>query len=182
MSDPSLWSVRVNVRVIADCCFIGSHVLKPGYESEIVLEIAHRTMSVKSDPIAEITTAFAREGIPGYVFLEGELPEVAKVVHGISYVFRKIPPRLVQLEQRVALLEPRNPLSEPIKVAIGEERSNRNDIVPLLRSVPRSARASCQRFLHVPNLGRTPEWQTISRLPNAVSANSPSPHFTHLVT
>ena len=81
-----------------------------------MLDIAHRTIRVNSPPIADITTAFAREGIPGLVFLEGELPEVAKAVRGIYNVISKFPPRLVPLEQRVALLAPRNPLSGPIEV------------------------------------------------------------------
>ena len=116
VSDPALWSVRVWVRVSAVGCFTASHVLKPGYESEIVLQIAHRTIRADPRPSADITSAFAREGIPGYVFLEGELPEVAKAVRGIFYVFSKVPPRLVPLEQRVALLAPHNPLSDPIEV------------------------------------------------------------------
>ena len=93
-----------------------SHFLKPGYESQIVLDIAHRMITVKSPPIVDITTAFAREGIPGLVFLEGELPEVAKAVRGIYNVLSKFPPRLVPLEQCIALLVPHNPLSGPIEV------------------------------------------------------------------
>ena len=64
----------------------------------------------------DITTAFAREGIPGLVFLEGELPEVAKAVRGIYNVLSKFPPCLVPLEQHVALLMPHNLLSGPIEV------------------------------------------------------------------
>jgi hypothetical protein len=48
VSDPSLWSVRVKVRVSAHFHFTASHVLKPGYESEIVLQIAHRTILTRS--------------------------------------------------------------------------------------------------------------------------------------
>ena len=117
-SDPSLWSIHVKVRVITDCCFTVSHILKPGYKSEIVLAIAHRTLpdDFASAPRVDISSAFAREGIPGYVFLEGELPEVAKAVHGLYYVFGNLPPHLVPLEQHVALLAPHNPLSSPIGV------------------------------------------------------------------
>ena len=81
-----------------------------------MLDIAHHTIRVNSPPIADITTAFAREGILGLVFLEGELPEVAKAVCGIYNVLSKFPPCLVPLEQHVALLTPHNPLSGPIKV------------------------------------------------------------------
>ncbi|KAN0135072.1 hypothetical protein V8E53_006963, partial [Lactarius tabidus] len=117
ISDPSLWSVRVKVRVTADRCFTASHILKPGYESKIVLVIAHRALPVDSAPSADITTAFAREGIPGHVFLEGELPEVAKAICGLFYVFGNFPPRLIPLEHRVALLAPHNLLCEPIEVS-----------------------------------------------------------------
>jgi hypothetical protein len=116
ISDPSLWSVHVKVRVTANLCFTVSHILKPGYESEVVLAIAHRALPVNSAPSADITTAFAREGIPGHVFLEGELPEVAKAIRGLFYVFGNFPPRLIPLEHRVALLAPHNPLCEPIEV------------------------------------------------------------------
>jgi hypothetical protein len=116
ISDPSLWSVCVKVRVTTDRCFTASHILKPGYESKIVLAIAHCVLPVNSAPSTDITTAFACEGIPGHVFLEGKLPEVAKAIRGLFYIFSNFPPRLIPLEHRVALLAPHNPLCEPIEV------------------------------------------------------------------
>jgi hypothetical protein len=116
VSDPLLWSVRVKVQVTADCCFMTSHVLKPGYESEVVLAIAHHALPVDSAPSVDITTTFAREGIPGYVFLEGELPEVARAVCNIFNVLNNKTLHLVPLEHRCALLAPQNPLAGPIEV------------------------------------------------------------------
>ena len=108
----SSWSVRLKGSV-RHFCFTVSHAFKPGYESEIVLQVAHRTNLVNPRPSANIASVFAREGILGYVFLEGELPEVAKAVRGLFYVVNNLAPRRVPLEQRAALLAPRNPLSDP---------------------------------------------------------------------
>jgi hypothetical protein len=43
VSDPSLSSVRIKVRVSAGCYFTASDAYKPGYKGNIELQIAHRT-------------------------------------------------------------------------------------------------------------------------------------------
>ncbi|KAI9429356.1 hypothetical protein H4582DRAFT_2065376 [Lactarius indigo] len=94
--DPHLWSVRV----------------KPGHESNLVMQITRRaSLGNKLD----IVSVFARAGIPGFIFLEGNLSDVTRAVCGLVTVFTHLAPRLVPLEQRVALLSPRNPLSRPIE-------------------------------------------------------------------
>jgi hypothetical protein len=60
--------------------------------------------------------AFACAGIPGFVFLEGKLPQVTRVVRDIFNVLNNETPCLVPLEHRCALLAPQNPLAGPIKV------------------------------------------------------------------
>jgi hypothetical protein len=64
---------------------------------------------------ANIVSVFARPGIPGYIFLEGSLSEVTRAVQDLATVFHNLPPRLLPMEQRIALLSPHNPLSRPIE-------------------------------------------------------------------
>ncbi|KAH9162307.1 hypothetical protein EDB89DRAFT_2079838 [Lactarius sanguifluus] len=97
--DPHLWSVCV----------------KPGHESDLVMQIAQRTSLGDKPPVADIASVFARAGIPGLIFLEGNLIEVTRAVRDLVTVLTRIPPFLVPLEQRVALLSPCNPLSRSIK-------------------------------------------------------------------
>jgi hypothetical protein len=83
-----------------------SDIFKPGSETDIVLQIAHRTNLANPRPSTDITSVFAREGIPGYIFLEGELPQVARAVRDIFNVFNNVTPHLVPLEHHCALLSP----------------------------------------------------------------------------
>ncbi|KAH9177216.1 hypothetical protein EDB89DRAFT_1902451 [Lactarius sanguifluus] len=89
--------------------------VKPGHESDLVMQIAQRTSLGDKPPVADIASVFARAGIPGLIFLEGNLIEVTRAVRDLVTVLTRIPPFLVPLEQRVALLSPRNPLSRSIK-------------------------------------------------------------------
>ncbi len=79
------------------------------------MQIGRRTILGDSSRRPDIASVFARPAIPGYIFLEGSLFEVGRAVQDLVTVFNHIAPRLVPLEQRVALLSPRNPLSRPIK-------------------------------------------------------------------
>ncbi|KAH9019731.1 hypothetical protein EDB85DRAFT_2153546 [Lactarius pseudohatsudake] len=97
--DPHLWSVCV----------------KPGHKSDLVMQIAQRTSLGDKPPVADIASVFACAGIPGLIFLEGNLTEVTRAVRGLVTVFTHLAPFLVPLEQHVALLSPCNPLSRPIK-------------------------------------------------------------------
>ncbi|KAI9428639.1 hypothetical protein H4582DRAFT_2086621 [Lactarius indigo] len=88
--DPHLWSVRV--------------------KSNLVMQITRRASLGDKPGVASV---FARAGIPGFIFLEGNLSDVTRTVRGLVTVFTRLAPCLVPLEQRVALLSPRNPLSRP---------------------------------------------------------------------
>ncbi|KAI9428798.1 hypothetical protein H4582DRAFT_2090968 [Lactarius indigo] len=88
--DPHLWSVRV--------------------KSNLVMQITRRASLGDKPGVASV---FARAGIPGFIFLEGNLSDVTRTVRGLVTVFTRLAPCLVPLEQRVALLSPRNPLSHP---------------------------------------------------------------------
>ncbi|KAI9448492.1 hypothetical protein H4582DRAFT_2069006 [Lactarius indigo] len=94
--DPHLWSVHV----------------KPGHESNLIMQVTQHT-SLGDKP--DIASVFAHAGIPGFIFLEGNLSEVTRTVRGLITVFTHLAPHLVPLEQRVALLSPCNPLSRPIE-------------------------------------------------------------------
>jgi hypothetical protein len=61
-----------------------------------------------------IASAFARDGIPGHIFLEGTLPAAVKAVKGLVTVLNR-PPLLIPVNQRIALLASRNPLSRRIE-------------------------------------------------------------------
>ena len=103
VSDPSLWSVRVKVRVSASQHFTASRVLKPGYESEIVLQIAHRTIPVDPRPSTDITSVFAREGIQDmFRFLKGSVNAVNECVRveGHQRLYRVSKTRQVCVELR----------------------------------------------------------------------------------
>jgi hypothetical protein len=59
---------------------------------------------------------FAREGIPGCIFLEGNLSKVTRAVRNLgTAVFVNVTLCLLPLEQCIALLLPHNLLSRPIK-------------------------------------------------------------------
>ncbi|KAH9025740.1 hypothetical protein EDB85DRAFT_2149581 [Lactarius pseudohatsudake] len=89
--------------------------VKPGHESNLVMQIAQRTSLGDKPPVADIASVFTRAGIPGLIFLEGNLTKVTHTVQGLVTIFIHLAPFLVPLEQHVALLSPCNPLSCPIK-------------------------------------------------------------------
>ncbi|KAH9171227.1 hypothetical protein EDB89DRAFT_2179677 [Lactarius sanguifluus] len=95
--DPDLWAVRV----------------KAGHESSLVLQIFRKCILSREGRSLDIASVFARDGIPGYIFLEGSLPATSQVVRDLVTV-RRNPPRLVPPEQRIGLLASRNPLSRRI--------------------------------------------------------------------
>ncbi|KAI9429289.1 hypothetical protein BJY52DRAFT_1232635 [Lactarius psammicola] len=63
----------------------------------------------------DVSSVFARDGIVGYIFVEGTESAAKEAVKGLVTVFRR-QPRLVPLEQRKALLMSRNPLSRSIEI------------------------------------------------------------------
>ncbi|KAH9982574.1 hypothetical protein BGW80DRAFT_1263871 [Lactifluus volemus] len=91
-SDPGIWAVRV----------------KLGFESSLVLQLFRRCTRLER---LDVTSIFARDGIPGYVFLEGSLPAVGRALSGLVTVLAHHSPRLVPIEERTALLSSRNTLA-----------------------------------------------------------------------
>jgi transcription elongation factor SPT5 len=63
----------------------------------------------------DVTSIFARDGIPGYIFLEGSYADVQRAISNLVTVIANSRQRLVTLEQRVALLNSHNPMSRAIK-------------------------------------------------------------------
>jgi hypothetical protein len=61
----------------------------------------------------DIASVLARDGIPGYIFLEGTHLAAKQAVAGLVTVLSPTP-RLIPIEQRTALLANRNPLSRNI--------------------------------------------------------------------
>ncbi|KAH9954821.1 hypothetical protein BGW80DRAFT_1467541 [Lactifluus volemus] len=97
LSDPHIWAVRVKI----------------GYEMSLVFQIYRRWNLGSVD--LDITSVFARDGIPGYIFLEGGYADVQRAISKLVTVIPNSRQRLVTLEQRVALLNSRNPMSRAIK-------------------------------------------------------------------
>jgi hypothetical protein len=87
-----------------------------GSEDNLVLQIGRWTILGKGDQSRhpQLASAFARAGIPGYVFLEGEREELRNVMVDLVTIFNT-EPRLIPLEQRVALLLPHVPSSHLIE-------------------------------------------------------------------
>lgn len=84
-----------------------------GFETSLVYQI-YRWATADKWLRPHLASAFARDGIPGYIFIEGQRDEImAVMVTLVSIVNTE--PRLVPLEQRVALLSPRVPTSGLIK-------------------------------------------------------------------
>ncbi|KAN0128229.1 hypothetical protein V8E53_013995 [Lactarius tabidus] len=90
--DPEMWAVRV----------------KPGFESGLVTQIATRCLTGNSSGRPTIASAFARPGIPGYLFIEGRPCDVSAAVRGLVTVYGE--PRLVPSDECSTLLSRRSPL------------------------------------------------------------------------
>ncbi|KAF8262123.1 hypothetical protein EI94DRAFT_1809283 [Lactarius quietus] len=86
--------------------------VKAGCEQSLVLQIMNKLMNTGQG--IEVSTAFAWDGIIGYVFLEGTLLAAHHTMKNFVTVF-KHPPHLVPLDQQKALLTSRNPLSRSIE-------------------------------------------------------------------
>lgn len=78
------------------------------------MQIGRRTIMGEPSRRPCIASVFARPGIPGYIFLEGNLPDVLAAVKGLVTVYNALP-RLVPSEQRVTLLSRSNPISRHIQ-------------------------------------------------------------------
>ncbi len=59
---------------------------------------------------SRIASVFTRPSIPGYIFIEGPLLDVLAATCDLVTVYHTLPPKLITLEQRVALLSPRIPV------------------------------------------------------------------------
>jgi transcription elongation factor SPT5 len=95
------------------CEAMKSHIEQPGFEMSLVMQIARRT--IQGHGSLGIASAFARTGIPGHIFVEGNLPDVIRVVQGLVTVITYTDPVLIPLAHRDVLLRPRNPISRPIQ-------------------------------------------------------------------
>jgi Early transcription elongation factor of RNA pol II, NGN section len=84
-----------------------------GHEFSLVIQIFRKCILSREGRSFDIASVFARDGIPGYIFLEGSLPAASQAVRGLAIV-RRDPLRLVPPEQRIGLLASRNPLSRRI--------------------------------------------------------------------
>jgi len=107
---PDLWAIRVKVSLHLSL-YVLSDAFQVGYESSLLFQIFHRCVS--SPHRLDIASVLARDGIPGYIFLEGTYLAAIQAVGGLVTVLSPTP-RLIPIEQRVALLESRNPLSRNI--------------------------------------------------------------------
>ena len=87
---------------------------------------------IQGNESIDIASVFARSGIPGHIFVEGDIPDVLRTVHGLVTVLTHIHhPVLIPLAHRDVLLRPRNPISRPIQVGSWVRCTNglyRNDL------------------------------------------------------
>ncbi|KAF8261667.1 hypothetical protein EI94DRAFT_1809926 [Lactarius quietus] len=123
-SDPPLWAICV----------------KAGTEFSLVLQIGRWTIFGEEAHRPRLVLAFARPGIPGYIFLEGEREELKKVIANFVTIFNT-GPSLIPLEERVALLLPHVPT--PCQIEEGQWVRclfglYRDDIVFVCRHNPHS--------------------------------------------
>jgi hypothetical protein len=86
-----------------------------GFEASLVFQIGRWTILGDQSRRPRLASAFARAGIPGYIFLEGERVELREVMRNLVTIFNNTEPRLIPLEQRIALLLPRLPSSRLVE-------------------------------------------------------------------
>ncbi|KAH9005826.1 hypothetical protein EDB86DRAFT_2824916 [Lactarius hatsudake] len=79
------------------------------------MQIAQHINLGNKPSVTDITSVFTCMGVPGLIFLEGNLIKVTCTVQGLITIITHLAPFLVPLKQCVTLLSPRNPLSHPIK-------------------------------------------------------------------
>ncbi|KAH9980393.1 hypothetical protein BGW80DRAFT_1275581 [Lactifluus volemus] len=98
-----------------DVDVVPQHLLVPtdSDPGSLVLQIFRRCTGGSEQ--LDVTSVFSRDGIPGYVFLEGSLPAVGRALSGLVTVLAYHSPRLVPIEERTALLSSRNPLAGSIQ-------------------------------------------------------------------
>ena len=83
-----------------------------GYETSLIYQI-YRWATDDHWLRPHLVSAFARDGIPGYIFVEGERDEIWAAMVTLVTIF-KSEPILIPLEQRVALLFHRAPTSRQV--------------------------------------------------------------------
>ncbi|KAI0257722.1 hypothetical protein BC834DRAFT_977075 [Gloeopeniophorella convolvens] len=100
INDPDVWCVKV----------------KRGCERDVVFQLARRSIQATGSRSPAIASAFSRDSIPGYVFIES-LGRSA-VTHAISGLVLVLPtpPVLIDLDSRPPLLHSRALLREKIEV------------------------------------------------------------------
>jgi Early transcription elongation factor of RNA pol II, NGN section len=80
----------------------------------LVAQIYNRCISALHPYRLDVTSVLARDGIPGYIFVEGSFHAVEAALDGLVAV-RNLTPRLVPSDQRIALLASRNQCSRRIE-------------------------------------------------------------------
>ena len=87
---------------------------------------------IQDNESIDIASVFTHSGIPGHIFVEGDIPDVLRAVHGLVTVLTHVHhPVLIPLAHRDVLLRPRNPISRPIQVGSWVRCTNglyRNDL------------------------------------------------------
>ncbi|KAF8258743.1 hypothetical protein EI94DRAFT_1707713 [Lactarius quietus] len=95
--NPEMWAVRI----------------KPERESDLVYQIATLCLTGNPSRQPNIASVFARPGILGWIFIEGQPIDVTGAVHSLVTVYRE--QWLVPPEQHLTLLSRRSPLSRTIR-------------------------------------------------------------------
>ena len=110
--------MRVKVGVLLSVCTVLTNDGQPGREADIVFQICRRCLEPSESHPPAITSAFARNSIPGFVFIEAyHTSEVRHAVEGFVVV-RGMSPQFIASTEYVSLLS-RDALSSS-RVEVGQ--------------------------------------------------------------
>ena len=91
-----------------------THVSQPDFETSLVYQIGRRTIMRDPPHGSTIASVFMRPGIPGWIFVEGNLPDVMVAIKGLVTVFHA-PAQLVPPEECTTLLAHRITSPRPMQ-------------------------------------------------------------------
>ena len=117
VNSSQLYMILISGSSVLRYDFIGhsnlqSDTLQPRFESSLVIQIFHKCDSRRGT--LDVSSVFARDGIPGFIFLEGSLKGAMDAIEGLVTVFNSRL-QLLPLVERSKVLGGGNPLSRNIE-------------------------------------------------------------------
>jgi transcription elongation factor SPT5 len=135
LKDPTIWRVRVKVRIQMIAIIPSNITSQKGLERDVVLTILQRAIS--RDSTSSIKSAFSRDTISGSIYVEAFLPgDVANILQGVHGVLRSRQKSIhltsVPIDDRIPLLKMRAasyfPISPGSWVRIKHSRRYKHDL------------------------------------------------------